>query len=276
MLGALPGNYLIRESRSTDNLVLVLNERGSISNFTVFVNRGPAAAAGAFTIQDSPCASLASVVEFAQANLKSYVHQGKSAPLGMPVPLDPWFAGHYTKAEVEAAVLAVDHGKFLIRKSSDGRKFVVVVHDCGQVRDMPGLNYVHAMLTVLYCTLQAANFTIDPVPSVKSNAPTQSFSFGTLSFDSLQAVVAWLQKNNLRGLATEKLRVTEAAPFEGNSHARHKPARNRYENITVDGEHGYENVPKGGLLGSSRGSTMTPPASTLPAGEIEWGFGDDE
>jgi hypothetical protein len=134
VLGALPGNYLIRESRTSDNLVLVVNDRGAMANFTIFVNRGPAAAVGIFTLQEHPFGTLVELIAWAKGSLYSYSQPGTRMVIGMSVPLEPWFAGDVSKTEVETAVLAASHGTFLVRRSSDNRKFVVVVHDCGQVR----------------------------------------------------------------------------------------------------------------------------------------------
>ena len=98
-------------------------------------------AKGRFVIQDHPCASLPDLLKWASRHLQSYTKPGTRLRLGKPVTTEPWFAGHFDKLDVEKAVLAAPHGHFLVRKSSDGRKFVVVVHDRGQ----------------------AANFTLDPV-----------------------------------------------------------------------------------------------------------------
>mmetsp|Transcript_11835 Transcript_11835/g.30409 ORF Transcript_11835/g.30409 Transcript_11835/m.30409 type:complete len:561 (+) Transcript_11835:283-1965(+) len=254
--GSLVGNYLIRESRAGDNLVLVVNENDQIANFTIYLNRSPAAISSAFVMQDHPASTLQELMRWARSNLKSYSKPGVLVPLGKPCSLEPWFAGDYTKPDVETAVLAGKQGEFLIRKSSDGRKYVVVVHDCGQ----------------------AANFTVDPVPPAKTGKAAQEYCFGTLKFDTLDEVVAWLCTNSLRGLATEKLRVTDAAPFEGNRDTLNKGKTQRYVNVTMPDEHGYENVPKGGLATLGRDAlAATPslsPSLVASAGE-EWGFGDD-
>eukprot|EP00038_Savillea_parva_P028556 m.65756 g.65756 ORF g.65756 m.65756 type:complete len:684 (+) comp8314_c0_seq1:406-2457(+) len=251
VLGALPGNYLIRESRSSDNLVLVVNYRGSVCQCTIFVDRDPMNTPSALTIQDEPFPTLASLLDWGQTNLYSQLKNsyGAPMPLGQPVSLEPWFAGDFTKAEVEKAVLAAPHGSFLIRKSSDERKFVVVVHDRGQ----------------------AANFTIDPVPPVRSGNPATSYCFGTLSFNTLPDVIAWLKRNMLQGLVSERLFITHPAPIGTSASAPlGRAGGDMRGNEGGTSRQGEDVSPPGDISESDTRSTPR------EEGDDDWGFGDGD
>ena len=127
----MQGDFLVRKSGSTNGYVLCVNDFTKPINFTINV-----LADDRFEFTGQLFSTLEDVIEFARRTpLKSRMHAGERLKLGSPVVRQPWFPYGVTRETCEAAVQAGGHGSFLVRMSSSGDKYVLVVNDT--VRHFP-------------------------------------------------------------------------------------------------------------------------------------------
>lgn len=179
VLGSMDGDYLVRASSSSSNFVLCVNDYGQLANYTVKVGEG-----GDFEFYKTKFNSLKQVVAFARDHLVSLVKTGKPLRLFNPATVEPWFVGETDRNTVEAAVKGARQGQYLVRKSTAGDKFVIAVHDNGDV----------------------CNYQIDRNAGV-------GYKFGEQSFPTLRVVIAWFKEQPIRGLHSKFLTITDAVPF---------------------------------------------------------------
>lgn len=127
VLACLAGDFLIRDSGSTDGKVLCVNDCGKATNYAILRNDKT------FEFADRTFPSIDDLVEYVRlAPIKSVV-SGDKLILGRPAIRTSWFAGHLPRPPVDKAVLASGHEAFLIRKSSAGDKYVLVINDSGNI-----------------------------------------------------------------------------------------------------------------------------------------------
>lgn len=67
VLGCMHGDYLIRQSSSSNNLVLCVNDKGTLANYTIAI------VGTQFVLQDHKFSVLSDLIAFASKNLTSFV-----------------------------------------------------------------------------------------------------------------------------------------------------------------------------------------------------------
>ena len=177
----LGGDFLVRDSSSSEDLVLVLNDMGQASNYVV---KSPSRISREFEFAKRKFPSVDAVLEYIRGHpLRSVVNKSKTVALGRPAVCAPWFWGHTTRSFAERCLKAQTHGMFLIRKNSAGDKFVLCVNDSGQV----------------------ANYNVD-------NEGGGRLVMAGEAHDSVWGIVHWLEANYIRGQVTDQLGVTVPCP----------------------------------------------------------------
>lgn len=120
----MQGDYLVRKSASSSGYVLCVNDNKSAVNYTISVSGSK------FTFTHASFGSIDEVVQFAKGTpLKSVARAGQRLVLGHPAILEPWLAVDMDRATSEKIVKDAGHGDFLVRLSSSGDKYVLVVND---------------------------------------------------------------------------------------------------------------------------------------------------
>jgi len=120
----MQGDYLVRKSASSSGYVLCVNDNKSAVNYTISVSGTK------FTFTHASFASIDEVVQFAKGTpLKSVARAGQRLVLGHPAILHPWLSIDMDRATSERIVKEAGHGDFLVRLSSSGDKYVLVVND---------------------------------------------------------------------------------------------------------------------------------------------------
>eukprot|EP00040_Diaphanoeca_grandis_P024604 m.135480 g.135480 ORF g.135480 m.135480 type:complete len:567 (-) comp29798_c0_seq2:290-1990(-) len=181
VLGSMPGDFLVRDSSSSKNLVLCVNDRRRLANYKI-----EALPKGEYKFYGRNFSDLDHVIEFASLNLKSLVKATERLVLQNPATVEKWFVGETEKARVETAVAAGEHGQFLVRKSSSYTSFVVCVNDQGSI----------------------GNFLIDV------DKQTGGYLFGNFKFKSLRKTIGWFQSSPIKGPKTHQLTITTPVELE--------------------------------------------------------------
>lgn len=181
VLGSMQGDYLVRLSSSSSDMVLCVNDFGSLANYKIIVTDG----GNQYEFSQKRFSVLTDVIAFAKHTLKSLIEPGKLLGLNTPATVEPWFVGETDRNSIEKAVKGARQGQFLVRKSTAGDKFVIVVHDLGDV----------------------CNYQIDVAPGL-------GFEFGDQQFDTLRVVIDWFKEQPIRGMHSAQLRINDPVPFD--------------------------------------------------------------
>eukprot|EP00039_Didymoeca_costata_P029518 m.25012 g.25012 ORF g.25012 m.25012 type:complete len:513 (-) comp7665_c0_seq1:245-1783(-) len=120
------GDYLVRKSGSSPGYVLCVNDGGKPVNYTISVENG------GFKFTAKLFNSLEEVIKFALSTpLKSVTRPGQKLNLNNPAITESWLGIKIGREECEKKVANANHGDFMVRLSSKGDKYVLVVNDKG-------------------------------------------------------------------------------------------------------------------------------------------------
>lgn len=178
----MQGDFLVRKSGSTDGFVLCVNDFTKPINFTINVQPSD----GRFEFTGQLFRTLEEVIEYARRTpLKSRMHAGEQLKLGSPAVRQPWFPYNATRETCEAAVKAGGHGAFLVRMSSSGDKYVLVLND----------------------TASVCSYTI-----VKTVSPSGSrFAFGGSVHDSVEELITHIHTKPFQSKVTKTMTLATSA-----------------------------------------------------------------
>lgn len=109
---------------------------------------------------------------------------GEQLKLMHPAVLCPWYVGGMSREETYRKVLQAGHGEFLVRLSSSGSKYVMVVNDRGSTTNII--------------------IKIEGFESFSANGTSRRYS-------SLEEAVDGMRKRHIKGPKTAKILITHSA-----------------------------------------------------------------
>ena len=175
--GCLPGDYLVRQSASSNGYVLVVNDAHHAVNFPIRCTPN-----GDYSFANNAFSNLDQAVQYIRRQPLRSTHSKTRLALRNAACTAAWFAGGMGRKDGEAKVKSAGHGGFLVRLSSTRDKYNLVVNDTGTV-----------------CTF-----------SIKV-ADDNQFVFGTDTYKAMEEVVQAMRVRCFRSVLTPKLSLSNSA-----------------------------------------------------------------